>query len=156
LSPKIKVGANYINSRLGLMEAKRNGYDSTIFLNRSGQISEGPGSCLFFSRSGKWITPSLSASILESITRQTALTIAEKELGVAVRERDVDRTELYIADEAFLCGTAVEILPILSVDRINLGSGGLGPLTRSLQDAYFRIVRGQDDIYRSWLTPVYA
>lgn len=155
LSPKIKVGANYINSRAGQLEALRNNYDFTIFLNNKGQISEAPGSCLFFVRDGKLITPPITASILESITRKTIIQIATQDLGIEVIEREVDRTELYIADEMFLCGTAVEIVPIFSIDRIVLGNGNEGGITNRLKIAYFDIVRGKNKKYNNWLTPVY-
>jgi len=155
LSPKIKVGANYINSRAGQLEALRNGYDFTIFLNNKGHVSEGPGSCLFFVRDGKLITPPITASILESITRATIIQIAKEELGIEVVEREVDRTELYIADEMFLCGTAVEMIPVLSVDRIDIGDGLEGELTKKIKKTYFDIVRGENKRYLKWLTPVY-
>jgi branched-chain amino acid aminotransferase len=155
LSPKIKVGANYINSRAGQLEALRNSYDFTIFLNNKGQVSEGPGSCLFFVRDGKLVTPPITASILESITRTTIIQIAKEELGIEVEEREVDRTELYIADEMFLCGTAVEIVPIFSIDRIVIGNGKEGSITTRLNNAYFDIVRGNNKKYNNWLTPVY-
>lgn len=155
LSPKIKVGANYINSRAGQLEALRNGYDFSIFLNNQGKVSEGPGSCLFFVRNGKLITPPITSSILESITRETIIHIAKEELNIEVEERDVDRTELYIADEAFLCGTAVEVVPIFSFDKINIGDRKIGTITSKLMDAYFKIVRGENLKYKNWLTPVY-
>lgn len=155
LSPKIKVGANYINSRAGQLEALRNGYDFSIFLNNQGKVSEGPGSCLFFVREGRLITPPITSSILESITRETIIHIAKEELGLVVEERDVDRTELYIADEAFLCGTAVEIVPIFSFDKINVGKRKVGKITTNLLDKYFEIVRGNNNNYKEWLTPIY-
>lgn len=155
LSPKIKVGANYINSRAGQMEAVRNGYDFTIFLNSNGKVSEGPGSCLFIVRDGKLITPPITASILESITRDTIIHLAKEELGLQVEERDIDRTELYIADEAFLCGTAVEIIPIYGVDRIPLGSGIKGAITSRIESVYFDVIQGNIKKYAKWLTPIY-
>lgn len=155
LSPKIKVGANYINSRAGQLEAIRNGYDFALFLNNLGKVSEGPGSCFFFVRNGKLITPPITASILESITRETIILIAKEELGLIVEERDIDRTELYLAEEAFLCGTAVEIIPIFSIDKISFGEDRQGEVTTKLQRAYFDIVRGKNDKYKKWLTPVY-
>lgn len=155
LSPKIKVGANYINSRAGQLEALRNGYDFSIFLNNQGKVSEGPGSCLFFVRGGKLITPPITSSILESITRETIIHIAKEELDIEVEEREVDRTELYIASEAFLCGTAVEVVPIFSFDKVNISDGTIGTITSKLMDAYFKIVRGENPKYKKWLTPVY-
>jgi branched-chain amino acid aminotransferase len=154
LPPRIKVGANYVNSRLGQLEALRNGYDSAIFLNRDGRTAEGPGSCLFIVRNGRLITPPATASILESITRSTLMGIARDALGIEVVERDIDRTELYAADEAFLCGTSAEILPIISIDNLTVGDGTCGQRTRALLDHYFSVVRGQVSQYRQWLTEI--
>lgn len=155
MSPKIKVGANYINSRMGQLEAMRNGYDTTIFLNNQGQVSEGPGSCIFIVRHNKLITPPISASILESITRETIIHIAQHEIGLSVVERCIDRTELYIADEIFLCGTAMEIKPIFNIDKTKVGNGDIGEITNKLQKLYLNIVRGNVNKYKNWLTPVY-
>jgi len=152
--PRIKAAANYLNSRLAGLEAKRAGVDSAIILNRDGTVSEGPGGCLFIHRDGQWLTPPVTAGILESITRLTLLGLA-KDLGKDAIERDVGRTELYLADEAFYCGTGQEITPVLSVDGKPVGSGKPGPLTRQLQTAYDTVVRGRDDAYRHCLTPVY-
>ena len=115
LSPRIKCGANYINSRVGQREALRNGYDTCIFLNESGKVAEGPGSCFFMVKNGMVITPTLTESVLESITRDTVIKLALAR-GYEVTERAIERTELYICDEAFLCGSAMEITPILSID----------------------------------------
>ncbi|TWX72957.1 branched-chain amino acid transaminase [Colwellia sp. C1TZA3] len=155
MSPKIKMGANYMNSRMGQMEAMRNGYDSTIFLNDQGKVSEGPGSCIFIVRDGQLITPPITASILESITRTTILVIARNDLGLDVVERDVDRTELYIADEIFFCGTAVEIVPVVGVDKLVVGDAKKGMITSRIEDLYFDIVRGLSDKHKCWLTPTY-
>jgi len=155
MSPKIKMGANYMNSRMGQMEAVRNGYDSTIFLNDQGKVSEGPGSCIFIVRAGQLITPPVTASILESITRATIIDIARNDLKLNVVERDIDRTELYIADEIFLCGTAVEIVPVIGVDRLPVGEANKGLVTQRVEQLYFNIVRGYSNEYKIWLTPVY-
>jgi branched-chain amino acid aminotransferase len=155
MSPKIKMGANYMNSRAGQIEAVRNGYDSTIFLNENGKVSEGPGSCLFMVRDGKLITPPITASILESITRDTIINIARDELGLEVYERDIDRTELYIADEVFMCGTAVEIVPVISVDKLDVGNALKGEITLKIEKLYFDIARGLIPKYKSFLTKVY-
>ena len=155
LSPKIKMGANYMNSRMGQMEALRHGYDTTIFLNDQGKVSEAPGACVFIIRDGKLITPPVTASILESITRSTIIDIATHDLHLSVIERDIDRTELYIADEIFMCGTAVEILPIIGMDGLKVGTGAKGPTTRLIESLYFKIMRGTSEKYMPWLTPVY-
>lgn len=155
ISPKVKVGANYINSRLAQLEALQNGYDTAIFMNNQGKISEAPGSCLFIIRDKKLITPPCTASVLESITRDTVINIANYALGIKTLERDIDRTELYICDEAFLCGSAMEIVPIISVDGIPVGEGKAGVLSLLLQNLYMDAVRGKIDAYSEWLTEVY-
>lgn len=154
ISPRIKCGANYINSRAGQREALRNGYDTCIFMNDAGKISEGPGSCLFIIKNNVLITPLLTESVLESITRDTIIRIA-KNSGIDVQERTIDRTELYICDEAFLCGSAMEITPIFSVDRYFVGSGQVGSITKTLHHTYLEIVKGIDKGYSNWVTPIY-
>lgn len=154
LPPRIKCGANYMNSRLGQREALRNGYDSCIFLNDMGKVSEGPGSCLFIVKAGTIITPRLTDSVLESITRDSVLKIA-KEKGFPTVERTIDRTELYTCDEAFLCGSAMEITPVLSIDRYQIGSGEIGALTKELHMLYLDIVRGESESFKNWITPIY-
>lgn len=154
LSPKVKVGANYINSRLAQLEATANGYDSAIFLGRDGSVSEGPGSCFFMIRDSTLITPPLSASILESITRATLLSLARNHLNVRVEERPVDRTELYICDEAFLCGSAVELTPIFSIDDYTVGNRNPGSLTTALHRAYLSAAEGKIAEFAHWTTPV--
>ncbi len=155
LSPKIKMGANYMNSRMGQLEARRNGYDSAIFLNSQGTVSEGPGSCVFIVKDGVLITPPLTASILDSITRSTVIDIARNDLGLSVIERDIKPSELHKANEVFMCGTAVEIIPVFSVDRAKIGIGVKGKVTLEVENLYFKIVRGEVERYKKWLTPVY-
>lgn len=153
--PRIKASANYLNSRLAGLEAKRLGYDAAVILNRDGTVSEGPGGCIFLMRDGKFITPPGTAGILESVTRRTLLEVAG-DIGLETEERDIGRTELYLATEAFYCGTGQEIVPILSFDKKPVGDGEPGPATRRLQDYYDAIVRGREEKYRHWLTPVYG
>jgi len=155
MSPKIKMGANYMNSRLAELEAKRNGYDTGIFLNNRGTVSEGPGSCLFMVMEGKVITPSCTASILNSITRATLIELTNDKLGYEVMEREIDRSELYVADELFLAGTAVEIVHLKSVEKLAINNEKIGPITQEIKQMYFKIVRGFDENYKHWLTPVY-
>ncbi len=155
ISPKIKVGANYINSRMAQLEALRNGYDSAIFLNNQGKVSEGPGSCIFIVRDGKLITPPTTASILESITRQTIIDISNNNLGINAIERDIDRTELYIADEMFLCGTSIEITPVLSIDKIFINNGAIGEVTKNITKQYYDIVRNKNNSHVEWVSPIY-
>jgi len=154
--PRVKAGANYQNSRLAQTEARTNGYDAALLVNRRGTVAEGPGACLMMVRDGVLVTPPVTAGILESITRSTLLELAARELGLAVLEREVDRTELYVAEEVFLCGSGYEVLPITSVDRLEVGDGQRGPVTRRIQELYFAVARGEKPAYRQWLTPVYA
>lgn len=154
LSPRIKCGANYINSRAGQREALRNGYDTCIFLNDAGKVSEGPGSCFFMVVNGILITPRLTDSVLESITRDTVIRLA-KAMGIPAEQRSVDRTELYTCDEAFLCGSAMELTPVLSVDRYPVGNGGTGSVTLKLHKAYLDAAAGKNKEFKNWLTPVY-
>ncbi len=154
LSPRIKCGANYINSRVGQREALRNGYDTCIFLNEFGKVAEGPGSCFFMVKNGKIITPQLTDAVLESITRDTIIKIA-KDMGIEVIERTIDRTELYTCDEAFLCGSAMEITPVLSVDKYIIGNGENGVITEMLHKKYLDVVRGNDLNFKQWVTPIY-
>ncbi len=154
LSPRIKCGANYINSRVGQREALRNGYDTCIFLNEAGKVAEGPGSCFFMVVNGTLVTPMLTDSVLESITRDTIIKLA-KTAGISVAERTVDRTELYTCDEAFLCGSAMEVTPVLSIDKYVIGNGKAGKITVELHKAYLDAVRGKNDKLKDWVTPIY-
>ncbi len=154
LSPRIKCGANYINSRVGQREAIRNGYDTCLFLNDNGKVSEGPGSCFFMVTNGKLITPLLTDSVLESITRDTIIKIAD-DMGIVVEERTVDRTELYCCDEAFFCGSAMEITPVLSIDQYQIGNGSAGEITSRLHEEYLKAVTGENEKYNHWVTPIW-
>lgn len=155
MSPKVKMGANYMNSRLSQLEAERNGYDTGIFLNSRGTVSEGPGSCLFMVKDRKVITPPSTASILDSITRATLIELISDELDYQIVEREIDRSELYVADELFLAGTAVEIVHLKSIEKLAINNGKIGPVTQQIKDMYFDVVRGSNDNYKHWLTPVY-
>jgi branched-chain amino acid aminotransferase len=154
LSPRIKCGANYMNSRVGQREALRNGYDTCIFLNGAGKVSEGPGSCFFMVVNGVLVTPMLTDSVLESITRDTIIKLARAE-GIPVVERTIDRTELYTCDEAFLCGSAMEITPVISIDRYVVGSGDAGEITSALHNAYLDAATGKNESLKDWVTPIY-
>lgn len=155
MSPRAKVGANYINSRMAQLEALENGYDSAIIMNHHGKIAEGPGSCLFIVRDGMLITPPCTASVLESITRDTIIRIAKEQLQIQTIERDIDRTELYICDEAFLCGSAMEITHITNIDGYIVGEGQLGGITQQLSHLYYQIITGHSNTYKEWLMPIY-
>ena len=152
--PRIKASANYLNSRLASIQAKESGYDGGIMLGPNGKVSEGPGGCIFLIRNGNLITPSITSGILESITRDSIIEIADT-LKIKVQTRDVDRTELYIADEIFYCGTGQEIMPILSVDKMLAGDGKPGKITKTLQNEFTEIVRGNNQIFKSWISPTY-
>ncbi len=155
MPPRIKAAANYQNGRLGKMQARLDGYDNCLFLNTQGKVTEAPGACFCLIRDGVLITPPFSAGILESITRETLITLAKNDLDMEVQERDIDRTELYIADEAFLCGSGEEVTPVVSIDRHKVGEGVPGELTLGLRDCYLNVTRGISDNYDKWLTPVY-
>lgn len=155
LSPRIKCGANYINSRVGQREALRNGYDTCIFLNEVGKVAEGPGSCFFMIRGNQLITPRLTDSVLESITRDTVIKLATEELGMEFVERTIDRTEVYMADEAFLCGSAMEVTPIYTVDRYAIGTGEQGPKTKAIHLKYLEAAQGKLANRKDWLTKIY-
>lgn len=155
LSPRIKCGANYINSRMAQIEALENGYDTAIFLNKLGHVAEGPGSCLFMVKDNLLITPLLSDSVLESITRDTIMKIAKDCLNLEVVERSIDRTELYMCDEAFLCGSAMEITSIFSVDKYLINEGKMGTVTQKLLSEYIECVLGNNEKFREWVTPIY-
>jgi branched-chain amino acid aminotransferase len=148
-----KAGANYMNSQLIRMEANYNGYAEGIALDSNGCISEGSGENLFVVRDGKIHTPPLGSSVLPGITRDTVLTLA-RELGIDIVETVIPREMLYIADELFFTGTAAEVTPIRSVDKIQIGTGRRGPVTEKLQTAFFNLVEGKSDDKHGWLTPV--
>lgn len=153
MPPRVKNIANYRNSNLAMAEAKIDGYDTALILNTVGKVAEGPGSCLMLVRDGVLVTPSNTDSILESISRASVMELARRELGLEVIERQVDRTELYIADELFMVGTAAEILTIGSVDRYIIGDGGMGPITTKLEQIFHDVVRGKNPNYAHWRTP---
>lgn len=150
-----KAGANYMNSQLIKMEALLGGFSEGIALDDRGYVSEGSGENLFLVNDGKLVTPPLGASILPGITRDSVIQIA-KELGIEILETSVQRAALYIADELFFTGTAAEITPIRSVDRITVGAGKRGPVTAKLQEEFFKIIHGERPapFGAEWLTPV--
>jgi branched-chain amino acid aminotransferase len=148
-----KAGANYMNSQLIRMEAVANGYTEGIALDSSGNVSEGSGENIFVIRDGKILTPPLGSSVLPGITRDTVLTLA-RDMGIPIVESVIPRELLYIADEVFFTGTAAEVTPIRSVDRIAIGKGSRGPITELLQREFFAIVNGTKPDRHGWLTPV--
>lgn len=149
-----KITGSYVNGAFAKSEAQMNGYDEALMLTQEGHVSEGSAENLFIVRDGILITPPGSDNILEGITRQHIITMAG-DMGILVKERSIDRTELYMADEVFLCGTGAQLAPVVEVDRRPIGTGKVGPITRRLHNLYFDAVRGRSDAYRDWLTPVY-
>lgn len=155
MSPRIKCLSNYQNSRMALVEANRHGYDYPILLNDQQKVTEGPAACLFIVRDGVATTPAITSGILESVTRRTLLQMCRDDLAVPTEEREIDRTELYVAEEIFFCGTGAEIQPVVEVDGYRVGSGGIGPVTRRIEAAYHDMVRGRSG-HGQWRTPVYG
>src|ERR1700734_2058179 len=147
-----KAAANYMNSQLIRMEAKVNGYEEGIALDTNGYVSEGSGENIFVVSGDTVITPPLSNSALPGITRHSIMTIC-KDLGIPVIEQIIPREMLYIASEVFFCGTAVEVTPIRSIDRVKMGIGSRGPITKRIQDEFFALVEGKKPDRHNWLTP---
>ena len=152
---RCKVTGGYVNSALAKTEALEQGFDEAIFLTQDGFISEGSAMNIFLIRDGKLMTPDRSADILEGITREVLIELGREELGLEVIERPAGRSELYLADEAFLCGTGAQVSPIIEVDRRAIGDGKIGPLTAKIQELYFRVVKAEYPKYQHWCAPVY-
>jgi len=152
--PQAKMGGNYLNSIIATQEAKRNGFDEALLLDHNGNVSEAPGENIFIVRDGQLITPPLSSSALEGITRDAVIKIG-KDLDMEVLERDITRGELILSDEVFLTGTAAEITPIISIDNKKVGKGRRGDITKKLIDEFTDIVMNKNEDYSHWLTPVY-
>jgi branched-chain amino acid aminotransferase len=150
-----KITGAYVNGALAKSEAQLNGFDEAIVLTQDGHVSEGSAENLFIVRGGKLVTPPVTDNILEGITRRRLMAVARERLEFPVEERQVDRTELYSADEVFLCGTGAQISPVVEIDRRPIGNGRPGPISRQMHDLYFDAVRGRIEAYRDWLTPVY-
>lgn len=151
---RAKATGGYINSALAKSEALENGFDEAIFLDHRGFVCEGSAENIFLVRSGKLITPGTSSSILEGITRRTVIEIAA-DLGIETVERDISRTELYVADEVFFTGTGAQIAWIESIDRRQIAAGTIGPITEKLRKTFFAYASGEMPQYMKWLTPVY-
>ena len=150
-----KAAANYMNSQLIRMEAMANGYEEGIALDVNGYVSEGSGENIFLVHRGKVITPRLANCVLPGITRDTIMALCE-ELGIPAAEQIIPREMLYIAEEVFFAGTAVEITPVRSIDKIKVGNGGRGPITKKLQDEFYALTGGVKADRHGWLTPVHA
>ncbi|ALE04910.1 hypothetical protein AL755_04385 [Arthrobacter sp. ERGS1:01] len=156
MPPRIKSIANYQNGRLAMLEARRNGYDAALLMTESGHVAEGAGYNVFMVRKGRLCTPPSTDSILEGITRDTVLHLARTELGLDVDIRPIDRTELYSADEIFVCGSAAEVNHVTAVDRTPIGAGGVGEVTARLQQLYRQAVVGRVAADQNWTLPVYG
>ena len=152
--PQAKMGGNYLNSIIATQEAKQNGFDEAILLDHSGNVSEAPGENIFIVRDGQLITPPLSSSALNGITRDAIIKIA-RDLDIDVQETEIARSELTISDEIFLTGTAAEITPIIAMDGKKIGNGKPGAITEKMMNAYTDIVMNKNQDYSDWLTAVY-
>ncbi|MBL8236842.1 MAG: branched-chain amino acid transaminase [Bryobacterales bacterium] len=152
---RAKICGAYVNSALASEEARLNGFDEGIFLTESGHVAEGAAANLFMVRDGKLITPPPSDNILEGITRASLIELAHDQLALPVVERSIDRSELYICDELFLTGTAVELSPVTRIDHRPVGLGEIGPLTRRLRQVFSDATHGRLPAYRKWLVPSY-
>jgi branched-chain amino acid aminotransferase len=151
-----KITGGYVNSALARTAAQRAGFDDALLLNKNGHVSEASVSNFFMVRHGEVITPAITDDILEGITRRTLIGLLREEMGLKVIERSIDRTEVYLAEEAFLAGTGVQIVPITRIDHRRIGTGSAGRIGLDLKRLYDDIVRGRVEKYRSWCRPVYA
>lgn len=151
-----KISGSYANSALIKTDAVLSGYDEALVLNEDGHISEMSAANFFLIRDGVAITPPITANILEGITRRSLIEMLREKMGIEVVERSIDRTEIYIADEAFMCGTGVQLAAITRVEHRPIGSGKMGPITEELRSLYYDVVAGRVPEYRHWLTPIYA
>jgi branched-chain amino acid aminotransferase len=152
---RAKVTGIYVNSALAKTEANQNGFEEAIVLTQEGHVSEGSAENIFIVRDGVLITPPASDNILEGVTRNVIMELASQDLGLKVVERSIDRSELYVADEVFMCGTGAQVSPVLEIDRRTIGDGDMGPITRELQKIYFDVCYGRIEERLDWLTPIY-
>ncbi|MBN2100178.1 MAG: branched-chain amino acid transaminase [Dehalococcoidia bacterium] len=155
IPPRGKVTGIYVNSAMAKTEAHENGYDEAILLSQDGHVSEGSGENIFVIVDGKLVTPASCDNILKGITRETVITLAKNELGIDTIERPIDRSELYVADECFMTGTAANVTPVIEVDHRPVGDGKVGPITRKLLNLYSDVIRGRNRKYKEWCTPAY-
>ncbi len=153
MPPRVKCIANYHNGRLGILDAQQQGFDYPLFLTEAGKVAETAGSCLFLLRRGRVVTPSVTSDILESITRDSVLSLLAEQ-GTPVEERAVDRSEVYLADEAFVTGTHQEVCPVVSLDGLPIGNGQPGAFVRKLQSCYLDLVEGRSADPKGWRLPI--
>lgn len=155
MPPRVKTSANYHNSRLALLDARAAGFQDAILLDQNGKATEGPGYNLFIIRNGRVLTPPVTYGILEGVTRDTLIRLFAHFHDVEVVEREIDRTELLVAEEAFFCGSGKEVTPIGSIDNRPLSGGQLGPWTKRIRASYFEVAKGKHPEFSQWLLPVY-
>lgn len=155
IPPRAKISGAYANTALIVSDAKIAGFDDAIVLSESGQVTEGSAMNLYLVENGKLVTTKITDNILIGVTRNTIKELAQNEFGIEVIERDIDRTELYIADEAFYCGTGAQVSPITKIDNRPVGDGKIGPITKKIQELYFDVVKGKVPKYKHWCVPVY-
>ena len=150
-----KIQGSYVNTALAKTDALLSGFDDAIVLTQDGHVSEGSAMNLFIVRDGKLITTPVTSNILEGITRATVIELAKNEFDLEIEVRLIDRTELYICDEVFYCGTGAQVSPVTMIDHRPIGTGKIGPIGKKLQDLYFNVVRGKTSDYKKWCTPVF-
>ncbi|MGI9316358.1 MAG: branched-chain amino acid transaminase [bacterium] len=150
-----KVNGTYVNSSLAKSDAMLSGFHEAILLNQDGHVSEATAANFMLIRGGKLITPPITANLLEGVVRKSLVELAADRLDITVEEREIDRSELYLADEAFFCGTGVQMAAISSIDHREVGDGTMGPITRDLGELFRRVLVGEEPDYQHWLTPVY-
>ena len=155
IPPRAKVAGSYANAALIKTDAHNMGFDDAVVLDEAGQVTEGSAMNLFLVQNGKLVTTMKTDNILVGVTRNTIMELAKDVLGIETEERPIDRTELYISDEAFYCGTGAQISPIVSIDNRTLGDGTLGPISKELKKLYFDVVKGKVPKYKKWCMPVY-
>lgn len=153
IPPRAKICGAYVNSALAGDDARRAGFDEALFLNENGQVAEGASCNMFMVRNNRLITSLITENVLEGITRDSVMELAQRELGLEIAERPIDRSELYICDELFLTGTAVGVAPVVRVDHRPVNDGAIGAITREIRLLYFQAVRGHLPAYRKWVVP---
>ena len=151
-----KVNGTYVNSSLAKSDAMLSGFNEAILLNQDGHVSEATAANFMMVRDGVLITPPITANLLEGVVRRSMLELANKELGIPTEQRNIDRSELYMADEAFFCGTGVQMAAISEIDHRSIGNGGKGPITSALGDLFYRVLIAEEEKYRHWVTPVFV
>ena len=155
IPPRAKVAGSYANAALIKTDAHNMGFDDAVVLDEAGQVTEGSAMNLFLVQNGKLVTTMKTDNILVGVTRNTIMELARDVLGIETEERAIDRTELYISDEAFYCGTGAQVSPIVEIDGRKLGNGELGPISKELQKLYFDVVKGKVPKYKKWCMPIY-